>query len=58
MVPRDKLRVTKMSKIDTVATYLTRITQVRDELATIRETVDDHELVRTTLNEMFSLLGL
>lgn len=50
MVMRDKLRVTKMFRIDIVATYLTRITQVSDELATIRETIDDHELVRTTLN--------
>lgn len=39
-----------MSKIDTVAFYLTRITQVRDELAAVGETVADSELVRTALN--------
>lgn len=39
-----------MSGIDIVATYLTWIIQVHDELAAIGETVDDHELVRTTLN--------
>jgi hypothetical protein len=32
MVLREKLRSTKMSKTDTVASYLTRISQVRDEL--------------------------
>jgi hypothetical protein len=33
MVLREKLRSTKMSKIDTVTSYLTRISQVRDELS-------------------------
>ena len=46
----DKLKATKMSRTYTVATYLTRVTQVCDELVAIGETVDDHELVRTTLN--------
>jgi hypothetical protein len=49
MVLREKLRDTKMTGSDTVTTYLTRIRQVRDELAAIGETVDDSELVRTTL---------
>lgn len=47
---RDKLRSTKMSRTNTKATYLTRITLVCDELATIGETVDDHELERTAFN--------
>lgn len=50
MALRDKLRATKMSRTDTVATYLTKITQVRDELATIGEIVDNQKLERTTLN--------
>ena len=50
MVLRDKLRATKMSKIDTVATYLTRITQVCDELSVVGETVFGQEMVRTALN--------
>jgi hypothetical protein len=49
MVLREKLRDTKMTGSDTVTTYLTRIRQVRDELAAIGETMDDSELVRTTL---------
>jgi hypothetical protein len=50
MVLREKLRSTKMSKTDTVASYLTRISQVRDELTTVREEVKDDEVARTTLN--------
>jgi len=50
MVLRDKIRVPKMSRIDTIAIYLTRITYVDDELEAIGETIDDHDLMRTTLN--------
>ena len=50
MVLRDKLRNTKMSKTDTVTTYLTRITYVHDELSVVGETVFDQEMMRTTLN--------
>jgi hypothetical protein len=39
----------KMTGLDTVATYVTRIRQVRDELVAIGETMDDLELVRMTL---------
>jgi hypothetical protein len=49
MVLREKLIDTKMTGSDTVTTYLTRIRQVRDELAAIGETMDDSELVRMTL---------
>jgi hypothetical protein len=34
---------------DTVASYLTKITQIRDELGVLGEKVEDQELVRTTL---------
>jgi hypothetical protein len=50
MLLREKLRSTKMARGDFVATYLTKFTQIRDELATVGETVDETELVRTTLN--------
>ena len=52
MVLRDKHRNTKMSKIDTVLAYFTRITQVPCELSVVGETVPDHEMVRMTLNGM------
>ena len=49
LVLKEKLKATKMNKFDSVVTYLTRITTVRDELATIGETVVDTKLVRTAL---------
>jgi hypothetical protein len=39
-----------MSKLDTVASYLMRITQIRDQLVAIGEAVDDTELVNVALN--------
>ena len=33
-----------------MSSYLTRITQVRDELSTVGEAISDGELVRTALN--------
>ena len=50
MVLREKLKSIKMAKGEVVVSYLTRISQVRDELAAIGEVVPDAELVRTTLN--------
>jgi hypothetical protein len=50
MVLREKLKSIKMTKIDTTTSYLTKITQVCDELGAVGETVGDHELVRTALN--------
>ena len=35
---------------DTVASYLMRITQIRDQLVTIGEVVDDTKLVNVALN--------
>ncbi len=50
MVLREKLRNTKMTETDSVTTYLTKITQVRDELGAAGEKVEDEELVRHALN--------
>jgi hypothetical protein len=50
MVLQEKLRGTKMMKTDSVTSYLTRFSQVRDELAAVGEIVDPSELVRTSLN--------
>jgi hypothetical protein len=50
MFLREKLRSTKIAKGVSVVTYLTKFTQIRDELATVGEIVDETELVRTTLN--------
>ena len=50
MVVREKMKSIKMTKSETVTCYLTRITQVRDELGAIGEVISSNELVRTTLN--------
>jgi hypothetical protein len=39
-----------MTKAKNVVTYITRLTQVRDELGAMVEAIVDSELVRTTLN--------
>jgi hypothetical protein len=39
-----------MTKLDTVTSYLTKITQVRDQLAVVGEVMSNEELVRTALD--------
>jgi hypothetical protein len=50
MVLREKLKSIKMTKAENVVTYLTRLTQVSDELGDVGEAIVDSDLVRTTLN--------
>ena len=50
MVLREKLRSTRMARGESVTAYLTRVSQVRDELAAVGETVDSAELIRVALN--------
>jgi hypothetical protein len=50
MVLREKLKSIKMTKAENVVTYLTRLTQVRDEIGAMGEAIVDSDLVRTTLN--------
>jgi hypothetical protein len=39
-----------MNKSETVSNYFMRISQIKDHLATIGESVDEEEIVTTTLN--------
>ena len=50
MVLREKLRSTKMSRGESVTSYLTRVSQVRDELAAVGEVVDRAKLIWVALN--------
>ena len=50
MVLREKLRSTRMARGESVTAYLARVSQVRDELAAVAETVDSAELIRVALN--------
>ena len=47
---REKLKNVHMSKGEGMASYLTKITQVRDELAAVGEVIENVEMVSTTLN--------
>ena len=46
---KDKLDNVKMNKDECVASYLTRVVQVKDELATVGDIVPDSQLVKIAL---------
>ena len=50
MILRERLKSIKMANAEGVTSYLTRISQVRDELAVVGEIVSGSELVQTALN--------
>jgi hypothetical protein len=50
MLLREKLKSIKMTKIESVSTYLTKFTQMRDEIGVVGEVVVENDLVRITLN--------
>ena len=50
MVLREKLRSVKMVESESVTSYLTRVSQIRDELTATGEVINDDELVRVSLN--------
>ena len=47
---RNQLSNLKMSRLELVTSYFMRISKLRDQLSTIGESLDDRELVMTTLN--------
>jgi hypothetical protein len=47
---RNQLRNVMMKKSDSVSTYLMRISQIKDQLAVIGDSVDDVDIVTTNLN--------
>ena len=49
MALKDKLHNVKMTKDESVTSYLTWVAQVKDELAAVGETVSDSKLVRISL---------
>jgi hypothetical protein len=49
MALKDKLHDSKMAKGEDVASYLTRLTQVKDELAAMGEIISEAELGRLAL---------
>ena len=49
MVLKEKLHNVKMTKYESVTFYITRVAQVKDELAMVGETISDSELARIVL---------
>ena len=47
---RAQLKGTKMNKGESIQDYLTRASQFREQLSGIGDTLDEDELVMTTLN--------
>jgi len=46
----ERLHNSNMAKGEGVVPYLTRLTQIRDEIAAVVEMTEDDELVRVSLN--------
>ena len=47
---RSQLKRTKMRKGESIQDYFTRVSQFKEQLSTIGDTLDEHELVMTALN--------
>ena len=50
MEQREKLRNIRMNRSEIVASYFTRIQQIRDELSIIGKVVEEGELVKVSLS--------
>jgi hypothetical protein len=50
LILRHQLRNVMMNKSDTISTYFMRISQLKDQLETIGDSVDDENLVTKTIN--------
>ena len=49
---RSQLKGTKMSKGESIEDYFTRVSQFREQLSAIGESLDENELVRNSLNNL------
>ncbi|KAH9293142.1 hypothetical protein KI387_041649, partial [Taxus chinensis] len=50
MLLRNKLNTTHMSKTDTMASYLMKLAELRDQIGAVGDEVKDNELVQIALN--------
>ena len=50
MVLQERMHSTRMAKGEGVVPYLTRLTQIRDELGAVGSNTEDEELVQIALN--------
>jgi hypothetical protein len=49
---KHELQNLKMKKVDTIVTFFMKISEIRDQLGAIGETITDRELVMITLNAL------
>jgi hypothetical protein len=47
---RTKLKITRMQKGETIQEYFSKISEFKEQLEAIRDTIDEEELIMTTLN--------
>ena len=47
---RAQLKITKMSKGESIHEYFTRVSQFKEQIEAIEDKIDEIELVMTTLN--------
>ena len=50
MTPRNQLKSIRDHKLETMQSYFTRVTQIKDQLEAIGDMVEEAEVVMTTLN--------
>jgi hypothetical protein len=50
MILRNKLKSIEMTRLDTVTSYLMKVTRIHDQLAAVGEKIADAELVNMALN--------
>ena len=52
---RAQLKGTKMSKVESIQDYFTRVSQFKEKLNAIGDTLDEDELIMTALNGLTRL---
>jgi hypothetical protein len=59
MLLKKKLTSTRMGKIDTIASYLMKITELRDQLVAVGDNVEENELnqINLKLERLWSILA-
>jgi hypothetical protein len=57
MLLKEELRSTKMAKEESVVTYLTKFTQIRDELTVVGEAVDEMQVGENSLEWLHQTVG-
>ena len=52
MILRNQLKGVKIQKVETMQSYFTRVSQIKEQLEVIGDIVEEAEIVMTTLNSL------